>query len=890
MRTFLLLILALVLAGLVYLIIPSGGSVMTEAADEESVEEEERGFAGEVDVPVEAKPAEERKLLSAEPHRLRGRLLRAEDGEPLVGARVLISAIAPEDGANLWEDQPAQFSGEDGSFEVTYPLHDGHRYEFSIRCEGRAWLGARFTAGQLPTDQNFGDVRVPAGIKVSGRVIDEVGNGLPGYAVNLSRMPLVAGGAPPRGDETWSLPRPLRVALSYRAHGGAQGSFEFVYPFPPGSWLVNRVRGRGFVGPLEPVELLAGEDAKVIEVVWAGDRLRNAILGTIVDEAGQPVPAARVSAYGGGVLARGQTWADGSFVLSPELELGESAPAGEVFVMADFENFEYESLNQEGPFHWGDRGVTLQTRRNVMGGLELQVFSADSGMPVERYSVRHFKDIRGTRGGQTGDQSIRHLGHHDDGVLALPRLRRGKHLLSVFPVDADHMSVIDQPVEIAANQTERLRIELRKGVLLKVSVRYSDGRPVAGSLVELLRRSDYDSAPKIDVGSLAVPPEEMYVLASGPSIAWQLATARSDPEGVAELRALPSPEPYVLRLMGPGHEPMVYGEVMVDEQDRSLDVIVHAGATLEGLIMPPEFVAQFVLEDGEVKPGPVGSFHGPLTISLTEVADDPRRLPGVGNVWFVSDDGRFELPNLPAGTWRVSIQGRRQARSGSTTSTGFPPAATVELRSGVTTRIQINARDFEPGAIRGLITRDGEPLKNAEIVLWRAHLDGSGGLRRSGLISGVRTDDQGRFMQTGLAPAHYLVELRAERQTLVLTDWFKLPPGQELSQVIEIVNPRVRLRLTGKGGSVPLAGAALLLDQVDGRGSVYEVTDDSGWVEIDPAPTGELSVRVQPTNWPEASKRMDIEEWNAGIVTLAPIRVTATPAEQVFHLKLPPGK
>lgn len=589
-------------------------------------------------------------------------------------------------------------------------------------------------------------------------------------------------------------------------------------------------------------------------------------------------------------MASGESWSDGTFVLSPGLQGTEPSQEDQVFVSVSFREYEYESRGPYGPFKWGDRDLEIQVKKSVLAKLELQVVAAATGKPIENYGIRCFLDMTAGTGGASGSMSIRFEGHHENGILTIPRMRQGRHLLSVFPADSSLQALLDQPLTIAGDGSKPHRVELRQGVPVSVSVRRSDGQPVAGTQVELLQKSDYESAPQIDVGTFALAPEEMYSHSSGPEIAWLMGMAHSDEEGEAQMHVLPSEKPYVLRVMGPGHEAMVHGEVFIDENPRRLEVVVAAGASLSGRVIPPEFVARFTSTSGQSRPDSFPSQTGPLSVQLEEVAADGRSLPGTGDVWELNEDGSFELSDLPPGRWQVFVQGRKWHSQSTSSSTNFPVAATVELSPGQTTTIEVDARAFESSRINGQIMRSGEPIADAELFLLQGHPDGRGGIRGGGSIGGLRSDSAGRFRTDELSPCHYRIQWRVGSDRVSISDWFQLPAGKELSQVFDFPGRSLHLQLTESDGETPIGGAELRLSTADRMNAITLVTDASGSVTVDYAPLGELLIQANRLTWSVASETMSGAEWYANNTDLPPIQVLASPEAQAFKLQLPAKK
>ena len=128
----------------------------------------------------------------------------------------------------------------------------------------------------------------------------------------------------------------------------------------------------------------------------------------------------------------------------------------------------------------------------------------------------------------------------------------------------------------------------------------------------------------------------------------------------------------------------------------------------------------------------------------------------------VDTNGAFEFPEVAPGRYRLSVQ-----RNGYVTQTygqrGGGPGVSIEIQSRQV-RDGIEFRLERGGVISGaVVDEDNEPVENVEVRAQRVRFQ-PGGRQRAVSVKTVRTDDQGNYRLSGLAPGYYYVQSGARAE------------------------------------------------------------------------------------------------------------------------------
>jgi hypothetical protein len=154
-----------------------------------------------------------------------------------------------------------------------------------------------------------------------------------------------------------------------------------------------------------------------------------------------------------------------------------------------------------------------------------------------------------------------------------------------------------------------------------------------------------------------------------------------------------------------------------------------------------------------------GAIVGRVFDAATNAPIRRAQIQGSNNELFVDalsdDQGRFQLNDLPAGEWRVTVAkgGYFTWRPGQRRPFESPPPITLTRGQRVTADVPLS----RGGVIAGRVYDDtGEPLAGLRVRVYRAKM--SGGYRRLEDVGAAdQTDDTGAYRIFGLPPGDYYV-------------------------------------------------------------------------------------------------------------------------------------
>lgn len=716
-------------------------------------------------------PAGEDLVITLDPaRRLEGRTVDAV-GEPVAGARVW---LRPRSFRGSWDEgrKMERTSGLDGRFD--FGLRRANRdYEVRASAPGLASRVETWDPLQEPTRELV--LRAPA--RAAGRVVAPDGTGLAGARIQLYRDRQVEG--------------PQQVAdIELEATSDAEGRF-LLSPVPAGTFLLE-VQREGSAGRLlqglEPVE---GDVLELGEIVLEPG---VAVAGRVVDDRGEPVAGAEVTArmptgQGGG------RWLVGRRVV--QMVTGEEGR----FRMEDLHaGTRYTLVAAVGPYRRNElerveapaedlqlvlpAGVVVHGE--VVDGAGAPLPGAEVGLVIEQEatqdrgrsarSLHHRADPRGRfrlehippgdtrirahKGDRISLQEVRLTteGGQEYGPLQLV-VEEGAVVTGVVtdtrgqPVGSAHVNLT--PTEIAAREPSEITNHARTGPDGSYQMHGAVPGPVSITVVQggyRILETTADLAPgpqRLDLvvedqsrirGRVTDTEGRGIEGAAVRASVWRGQEAdshrvHSDAQGEFSITGAQAGQ-LELRVSAPRFSPAIRGPMEFDGfLLDGLEIVLEPGTVLEGQIsgVPPEDRSRISVTAFFL--GRDGSTSGPFW---------PHEHHGV-----VRYDGSYEISSLGPGTWAVEATLDTDQRKTSDT---------VEIAPG-----QRRARldlELEKGfTLAGRVWLNGEPLTGGVVLV-----------EDSSSSRDTRTNHEGRFRLAGLVDGpHELTVVVAHRYREVRT-------------------------------------------------------------------------------------------------------------------------
>lgn len=322
---------------------------------------------------------------------IRGRLIAAEDGKPLVGTVASGSTAKTTTAA-------------DGTFVVSLAKAPSGEMLW-IRSEGRC---PRWHELEATQDRDLGDVPMTLGYAVRGLLVDEAG--APFVDV---RVEAPIDGAVPNGG-----------MVGFVAKTDARGAFAFHERLPAGPFVL-RLGDHGLELLDGEVQVAARADGNVF-VLHA--KRRRAIRGHVFTPEGLPCAGVDLEAAVGDprqpwptVVGHGHSRADGSF------ELFEFVPGHEQVEIRTPLHGGHDLLGDAKSLAWGANGVRLEASARL--SIRLTLVEANSRRAVERCRVVRTWIVVQTTHSLPGADEV-----HEQGVVALAGVANGCRI-ELWPTD-----------------------------------------------------------------------------------------------------------------------------------------------------------------------------------------------------------------------------------------------------------------------------------------------------------------------------------------------------------------------------------------------------------------------------------------------------------------------
>ncbi|MBK8979096.1 MAG: sigma-70 family RNA polymerase sigma factor [Planctomycetes bacterium] len=639
--------------------------------------------------------------------RLLGRAVDA-GGIPIAGLDLEVSARG---------STPARTSsGVDGRFDLRAPIPVAGGPQ-SLRAEGGDCARRHVELGVLQAgeERDLGDVVVPAGAVITGRITETSGAPRAGLQVDARLL------APAEPSWPRDAPDSLSIDTLVYAETDATGRYTMSWPAVAGRWTL-----RIMVPPdLEfvPFEIPVGVRRVVVDATVPDAEPWVEIRGEVVDERGDPVERAQVALVSGNGAC--QSDAGGRF----SCRTPRSRATAPVHLRVEAAGFEPVRCTAEA-FSWGADTVRIVLLR----GLDLDVLVVDgAGRPRDDYALRVFAQLGDALPFEPEHLAPRWPGPHPAGRVLVGPLGRGTWHVQAVAGDGRHSEVAAVAVDDSAPRT--LTLTLRDRRARDIVVLDGRGEPVAGAVLELLSMLTANDARP---GTLAVDLDAPHGI--GSDMAALLDRATTDAAGRASLRGLDHATA-ALRVAHAGFPTLIVPEVSFEPGLGPLAVTAARGASLVVTLQPAASVDQLFAscpagarpalrlrarQGGEllvVQPGAPGSLGW-------EVPLDP------------ASAGAVELSAVPAGDWDLElvtpVPGGPIPGFGGTTRIGEPLAAVIGLRPDERRALQIDLGDRQSVELRGRLVRDGAPLGGERATLRRIDVPGCE-------PRAVHTDADGRF-------------------------------------------------------------------------------------------------------------------------------------------------
>ncbi len=750
-------------------------------------------------------------------------------GEGVAGAAVLAAkgtswlAVPLDvelDGFEGWIERRETETDAGGAFSFSEALPPG---PLSLAVRARGFAPLYLDGIQAPPPADLGELTLEPGVRLSGRVVDASGRGIPGVQL----LQAVERGA---NDGRADLPG-RGVLLATTVDDGA-----FVVGWlGPGPWsllldgpqhVVCRVSGH----TQEPGE----EQSNLVFVLKEGASLRGVVHGRPPELVGRLRIEARLELAPGGPptdavprTRRAPVDRDGGFLLSG-LEpravyvLGAWQEAGDPPVWRPSQSVEPVVAQP---------GTLAELRYDPPASFVLALVDAETGAPVADFVLWAGYGGRLRALGEAGSGPV--LRHHPGGRarfegLGLDPGGRGAQLLVRAAGYRDHWS------DVVLRRGEELDlgvIALERAPAVRVTVLDAEtSEPVGGARAVLVADDQQD---------------RRWLLQLARKASWSrrdLPFGVTDDSGLAVLAA-PESTPWQLVVLAEGYLPSAPVGVLVQGgQDVECTVSLSRGANVEVCVVSPE---------GRTLPGAKVQHH-----YEGDSAFDWLEAPGTSG-----PDGVVRYGPLPPGSHAFRVQADRGHAV--RVSDDDPSWTRVRVADGDALALELAGP--ERGELVGVVTKAGRPLAGARLTLRpdRGRAPGERWFWYEGEVAYAATSDRrgayalgdveyGAWVLTVThperhMPQHFAVEVAgartifdAELQVAVVAGTVRDPDGRPLAG-LEVRAERVDDDGSWIGGSMTLVEDDRGLVRSEWRASPLLVvrTDEAGRFRLEGVATGE---------------------------------------------------
>lgn len=641
---------------------------------------------------------------------------------------------------------------------------------------------------------DLGDLVVPVTCTLRVRVVDVDGRPVPTPRVQLREDRGPEDRRPDAVQEDahrlTSWPSPIRAAT-----GGVTATVV------PGRYRLD-VPGRDVVrGNAIDVPPRATTFAHDLVVACATNP--DTITGTVVDERGHPIAGVEVNAWHPhGSASFACTDPTGRFVLQRR-----DQPRGEVGLHFYADGHDWATEPRSLPWGAHDQRVVLRD----LAAVEVRVVEDATGEPVTHYAVRTWRAPDDRGGGTRNDGGLRASGAHEQGVLRLTDVPRGRHLLLVEPHRWDLARSEVVPLEATPARVATVEVRVPRAADRTLLVRRADGTAVADANIAVADAAATAPEP-LAVGARLVTSDH-WDPTQLPAARILVQATATDDSGRASLHG-PARRTLVARISGEGFAPFLVGPFQLDEE-QPLVATLPVDGRLVARVGPPEFVRTLREVQDPAQSGQRPGFRLRRGTGTDAELVPPRGLPGA----LLDKDNSFAIAGVPAGDWQVALEAWDVMANGTRLvwSGGVPiEGANVTLRSGETTEVRLDLSAWLPGEITGIVRCNGMVVADATIGVdvARPHADDP---RPSHTLVRVQTDAEGRFRYRGRGGVVRVAVDRGDVQRLEGGSQLvpsrataALPANGTVEQDFDVTALPLRLRVLTSGGA-PAPGVELLL-------------------------------------------------------------------------------
>lgn len=717
-----------------------------------------------------------------------GVVLAAEDERPLAGATVELRGwprsdldVAAFRGRLQWDDPPSVVSGGDGRFAFALQPLPPLGWDLVARAPGRAARHARFRALDEKEPQLTVRLVLPRAFPVRARAVDADGHPAQGAVLTL---PATAAPATPGGSA--AAPRAVSDAGGNLLFEDVAAGEHRVAAALESPWRV----AHGSLLALSADGEVTGERILV-------ERIADRVEGRLVDDRGAVLAGVALAAKSGSFeLGRARSDAQGRFVLARHARPRLGGPP------VHLETADNVELAPAPVWNAPPRDYVAARA----GSIDLLVIDGDE-RPVERFAVQWLGGGKPARVGSLG-------GHHPRGRVDLGATPAGRTWIDVIPGgmvpggdELGRAGVVAIDVAPAARQAVTVRVV--PPVRRVVRVADGAGEPVARAEVTVLV-----AAPSAREQNVTFP-QGRRVGAAGELRPWQLASSKTTHEARAVFWLPVGLRDYEIRVvqegMLPARVPYVLDPTL---PDAVIDVVLHAGSTVRGRIVPGDFA---------VHARRLGVRDGPLQVQAVRTLAEGEAQLFAWPTAEVASDGTFTLRGL--------ARGRHELRVGvfagfANIGVAVPPPLDVDGTSTVEYDLDLHA--FLPGSLAGTLLVDGRPATGAKV---QAHAQPWFGTPPQ------TTDGEGGFVFDALLPG--VVRIATEQG--IDPEPIEIRAGQRSERTFHLQGRPLRLRVLGPDGA-PVGAASFTVRFTDGMYLGPWQSNDEGHIDVAHAPFAALHV------------------------------------------------